>query len=266
MTKLKISKSDRALIAEYGPLSNPVENTLMLRIEAATNAPLARVNNQVVDDPSKVPQGPWISTPLVAPPNGNLPAIVNPPVMATYEEMAHKIQVELDAIAASEKAAFDHRLAAGRLLFEVQQRHPNFMAWCKDNVKRSRSDIYALIALMKSPDPSQASENARERARTGMRATRAANRPSVTLQTTPAAPSAAVQAEVNAINSRAETRAIIDAEFTSGPSPRAMLASALLNTQDSATTTEGSHDYAKLLRIYRELADAVKVFLTAEAN
>ena len=68
MTKLKISKSDRALIAEYGPLSNPVENTLMLRIEAATNAPLARVNNQVVDDPSKVPQGPWISTPLVDPP------------------------------------------------------------------------------------------------------------------------------------------------------------------------------------------------------
>ena len=274
MTKLKISKSDRALIAEYGPLSNPVENTLMLRIEAATNAPLARVNNQVVDDPSKVPQGPWISTPLVdatnAPltpsPTGNLPAIVNPPVMATYEEMAHKIQVELDAIAASEKAAFDHRLAAGRLLFEVQQRHPNFMAWCKDNVKRSRSDIYALIALVKSPDPSQASENARERARTGMRATRAANRPSVTLQTTPSAPSAAVQAEVNAINSRVEARAIIDAEFTSGPSPRAMLASALLNTQDSATTTEGSHDYAKLLRIYRELADAVKVFLTAEAN
>ena len=264
MTKLKLSKSDRALIAEYGPLSNPVENTLMLRIEAATNAPLARVNNQIVDDPSKIPQGPWISTPLA--PTGNLPAIVNPPVMATYDEMAKRIQAEFDAIDSADKAASDHRLAAGRLLFEVQQRHPNFMAWCKDNVKRSRSDIYALIALVKSPDPSQASENARERARSGMRATRAANRPSVTLQTTPAAPSAAVQAEVSAINSRVETRAIIDAEFTSGPSPRAMLASALLNTQDSATTTEGSHDYAKLLRIYRELADAVKVFLTAEAN
>ena len=245
MTKLRISKSDRALIAEYGPLSNPVENTLMLRIEAAAIAPL---------------------TPA---PTGNLPAIVNPPVMATYDEMAKRIQAEFDAIDSADKAASDHRLAAGRLLFEVQQRHPNFMAWCKDNVKRSRSDIYALIALVKSPDPSQASENARERARTGMRATRAGHRraaPSVTLQTTTAAPSAAVQAEVNAINSRAETRAIIDAEFTSGPSPRAMLASALLNTQDSATTTEGSHDYAKLLRIYRELADAVKDFLTTEAN
>ena len=88
----------------------------------------------------------------------------------------------------------DQRIAAGVMLAEAKERvdKGTFETWCKANIKRSKSDIRALMALAKAPDPVQARETEKARAREGMASTRAAA--AVTLQRSTPKPNAATWA------------------------------------------------------------------------
>jgi hypothetical protein len=156
------------------------------------------------------------ATPVIEqPPEAQLPATIAPND-PSLPELAARINAEFGEVDAALVGALNHRVLAGKMLKSVREqlrqaatrmggdgKRSSFDAWCKKNIKRSKADIYACLALVKSDDPAeQAAAVTRERTRaaTGMAAARKWKQ-SVTLQTTPAPTPTAMPA-------------IIDAEFT----------------------------------------------------
>ncbi len=126
-------------------------------------------------------------------PVAQLPAVIEAkPVLTRLADMAKAINTAFAEIDVTNAVLTDKRLTAGQMLKEARDRiaaqkpkEYTFEAWCRTNINRSQSDIYACIALASSDDPaaSRKAEQANTRAR---QATHRA-RKSVTSQT-PATP------------------------------------------------------------------------------
>jgi hypothetical protein len=136
---------------------------------------------------------------------GNIPETdppmppTNSPTLAT---LAKDINQKLAEIDASQLALVDQRISAGTMLADARKRCDKgmFETWCKANINRSKSDIYALMKLVKpGVDPIAAREAEKARAREGMAKTEANRREaaSVSLQTATPKPNAGIWAAAN---------------------------------------------------------------------
>jgi hypothetical protein len=110
----------------------------------------------------------------------------------TLPALAQQINVIFSAI---DTLTLDRRIEAGKLLKSARDQIPEskaFFEWCKINIKRSKSDIYAFIALASTPDPvkSREAEKARNRDKQQTPQARKRRKISVNSQTAPVAGSA----------------------------------------------------------------------------
>src|SRR5580700_10424724 len=102
------------------------------------------------------------------------------PAKDTLDTVAGKINALM-------KKSDDQRLSAAMLLLEAKRRveageagnNINFETWCAVNIKRpdgkprSYRDVQRLVVIASSSDPAAALDRDREKARAGMKATRA---------------------------------------------------------------------------------------------
>src|SRR5216684_7452676 len=92
------------------------------------------------------------------------------PEAPTLPLLAERINQALTVAAASDNVANQSRIDAGRMLQQVRARIPKgFVAWCANNIKRSKADVYRCLKLVENADPTeqakaQASERATRRA------------------------------------------------------------------------------------------------------
>ena len=104
----------------------------------------------------------------------------------TDVETCHAVDISLEARAASINAHLDEaqnlgercvflRLLAGKELIEARAlvEPGQWIAWCAANIKRSRSDIAAVMKLAADPEPEKALELERAKRAEGMRRVRA---------------------------------------------------------------------------------------------
>ncbi len=109
--------------------------------------------------------------------------------VTTLASLARNINARFDDATKADTAAYDARIAIGKLLIEARERvdaapkeHGTFTEWYKLNIKRSKADIYRCISLASSPEPAKAREAEKAVAREGMARTRGAAK-SLTLET-----------------------------------------------------------------------------------
>src|SRR5215204_1287794 len=93
-------------------------------------------------------------------------------------QLAHEINVRFDLADRCEQKAVEHRISAGVHLKKAKELIPKgqWEFWLKENIKRSRRDVYKCLALVKSDDPAeqeQALSRQRQAARERMARSRA---------------------------------------------------------------------------------------------
>lgn len=116
----------------------------------------------------------------------------------TLKQIARAVEARFVQCDAAEKQAYDHRYQIGVLLIQARERCKadklKFEAWYKENIKRSKADIYRCIKLAEAEDPAAAREAEKEASRTSSAATRERVRSSRASPAQETAALAAVQA------------------------------------------------------------------------
>lgn len=160
--------------------------------EAAKSAPKAQAPAKAqakpeaakAKTPAKAKPAPKAKAPAKGKPEAdkaNLPAKVEKPDGALpLDTQAKQINANLDKAKFHQDKADDFRLTAACFLADAKKRieagelgKVKFLAWCQDNIQRSRADIHKLVKVGNSPDAKKALEDLRAKAKESMQKTRA---------------------------------------------------------------------------------------------